>query len=60
MSKVLECPRLVIGAPHGRSGKTTFTLGLLRAFCATKGMAVQLQGPDYIDASWHTAARGVL
>jgi len=50
-------PRLVIGAPHGRSGKTTFTLGLLRAF-ARQGLAVQpfKKGPDYIDASWHTAA----
>lgn len=50
-------PRLVIGAPQGRSGKTTFTLGLLRAF-ARLGMAVQpfKKGPDYIDASWHTAA----
>ncbi|GAB6151741.1 hydrogenobyrinic acid a,c-diamide synthase (glutamine-hydrolyzing) [Desulfosporosinus burensis] len=50
-------PRLVIGAPQGRSGKTTFTLGLLRAF-ARQGMAVQpfKKGPDYIDASWHTAA----
>ena len=52
-------PRLVIGAPQGRSGKTTFTLGLLRAF-ARQGMAVQpfKKGPDYIDASWHTAAAG--
>lgn len=52
-------PRLVIGAPQGRSGKTTFTLGLLRAF-ARLGMAVQpfKKGPDYIDACWHTAAAG--
>ncbi|MBC2725781.1 cobyrinate a,c-diamide synthase [Desulfosporosinus sp.] len=52
-------PRLVIGAPQGRSGKTTFTLGLLRAF-ARHGMSVQpfKKGPDYIDASWHTAAAG--
>lgn len=52
-------PRLVIGAPHGRSGKTTFTLGLLRAF-ARQGIKVQpfKKGPDYIDASWHTAAAG--
>lgn len=52
-------PRLVIGAPQGRSGKTTFTLGLLRAF-ARSGMAVQpfKKGPDYIDACWHTAAAG--
>ena len=56
---IINVPRLVIGAPQGRSGKTTFTLGLLRAF-ARKGMAVQpfKKGPDYIDASWHTAASG--
>lgn len=56
---ITNVPRLVIGAPQGRSGKTTFTLGLLRAF-ARQGMAVQpfKKGPDYIDASWHTAAAG--
>lgn len=56
---IKNVPRLVIGAPHGRSGKTTFTLGLLRAF-ARQGIAVQpfKKGPDYIDASWHTAAAG--
>jgi cobyrinic acid a,c-diamide synthase len=50
-------PRLVIGAPQGRSGKTTFTLGLLRAF-ANQNIRVQpfKKGPDYIDTSWHTAA----
>jgi len=56
---ITNVPRLVIGAPQGRSGKTTFTLGLLRAF-ARQGMTVQpfKKGPDYIDASWHTAAAG--
>lgn len=58
---IKNVPRLVIGAPQGRSGKTTFTLGLLRAF-ARQGMAVQpfKKGPDYIDASWHTAAAGYI
>ena len=56
---ITNVPRLVIGAPQGRSGKTTFTLGLLRGL-ARQGMIVQpfKKGPDYIDASWHTAAAG--
>ena len=56
-----QIPRLVIGAGQGRSGKTTFTLGLLRALSA-KGFKVQpfKKGPDYIDPSWMTFASGFL
>ncbi len=50
-------PRFMIAAPHGRSGKTVFTLGLLRSL-ANKGVAVQpfKKGPDYLDTGWHTVA----
>lgn len=50
-------PRLMIAAPHGRSGKTVLTLGLLRAL-SDRGLAVQpfKKGPDFIDAGWHGAA----
>lgn len=56
---MLNIPRLVIGACQGRSGKTTFTLGLLQAL-KNKGINVQpfKKGPDYIDPSWLTYAAG--
>lgn len=52
-------PRVMIGAPHGRSGKTVVSIGLC-AFFRKNGVAVQpfKKGPDYIDASWLTAASG--
>lgn len=50
----------MIGAVQGRSGKTTFTLGLLKAL-TDLGYTVQpfKKGPDYIDPSWMTFASGV-
>ncbi|ARC90527.1 cobyrinate a,c-diamide synthase [Rhodovulum sp. MB263] len=52
-------PGLVIAAPASGSGKTTVTLGLLRAFRAA-GIAVQpfKNGPDYIDPAFHARASG--
>lgn len=52
-------PRLVVAAPHGRSGKTTTTIGLLSALKAS-GYRVQSykKGPDFIDPSWMTRITG--
>ncbi|WP_334061807.1 cobyrinate a,c-diamide synthase [Limimaricola cinnabarinus] len=52
-------PGLLIAAPSSGSGKTTVTLGLLRAW-ARRGVAVRgaKSGPDYIDPRFHEAACG--
>ncbi len=49
----------IIAAPASGCGKTTVTLGLLRAF-AERGLAVSSfkVGPDYIDPAFHAAASG--
>lgn len=59
-TNVYQVPRLVVGAIQGRSGKTTFTIGLLRAL-RERGFLTQSfkKGPDYIDPSWSTFASGV-
>ena len=51
--------QFLIGATSSGSGKTTFTLGLLRAL-RNRNMKVQpfKCGPDYLDTKHHTAAAG--
>jgi cobyrinic acid a,c-diamide synthase len=51
---------LIIAAPASGSGKTTITLGLLRAL-QKRGVPVRgaKSGPDYIDPQFHAAATGV-
>jgi len=52
---------LVLASPHSRSGKTTLTLGLLRALTRRGHRVVSAKsGPDYIDPAFHTAASGAL
>ncbi len=49
----------MIAAPRSGSGKTTATLGLLRAFKRRGVDVVGLKsGPDYIDPAFHAAASG--
>ena len=50
---------ILIAAPSSGSGKTTVTLGLLRAL-RNRGIALApgKAGPDYIDPAFHAAASG--
>ncbi|PZO82228.1 MAG: cobyrinic acid a,c-diamide synthase [Mesorhizobium amorphae] len=50
---------LIVGAPRSGSGKTSVTIGILRAL-KRRGLAVSgaKSGPDYIDPGFHEAATG--
>lgn len=50
----------IIAGTGSGCGKTTLTLGILRALMA-RGLSVQpfKVGPDYLDTGWHSAVSGV-
>jgi len=55
----MDAPGMIISAPSSGSGKTSVTLGVLRAL-ARRGLRVGSAkvGPDFIDPAFHAAASG--
>ncbi|HEY4192206.1 MAG TPA: cobyrinate a,c-diamide synthase, partial [Mesorhizobium sp.] len=51
---------IIVGAPRSGSGKTSVTIGILRAL-SRRGIRVRgaKSGPDYIDPGFHAAATGL-
>lgn len=56
----MNASALIVGAPRSGSGKTSVTIGILRAL-ARRGVRVRgaKSGPDYIDPGFHAAATGL-
>ena len=56
----MNATALIVGAPRSGSGKTSVTIGILRAL-ARRGVRVRgaKSGPDYIDPGFHAAATGL-